>query len=67
MPGLKLLRLKDVMLVIGVSKSTIYDWMNPRSKRFSGFPAPIKISAKSVRWDLNEIEIWLANRTKSGS
>lgn len=48
------LRVKDIQTMLGVSKSTIYRWMDERS-----FPAPIKFSAKAVRWKSDDIDQWI--------
>jgi len=48
------LRVTDIQTMLGVSKSTIYRWMDERQ-----FPSPIKFSAKAVRWKLDDIELWI--------
>ena len=49
------LRLADVRATLAISRSTIY-------KRIAEgtFPAPIKISERSVRWRSEDIEAWLS-------
>lgn len=39
-----LLRLSDVSTLLGISRSTIYNWMSNRR-----FPAPMKIGERAVR------------------
>ena len=51
------LRVKDIQGMLGVSKSTIYRWMDERD-----FPTPIKFSAKAVRWRLDDIEKWITQQ-----
>ncbi|ASG66812.1 AlpA family transcriptional regulator [Idiomarina piscisalsi] len=51
------LRVKDIQGMLGVSKSTIYRWMDERN-----FPTPIKFSAKAVRWRLDDIEKWITQQ-----
>ncbi|WP_236201248.1 helix-turn-helix transcriptional regulator [Pseudomonas pseudonitroreducens] len=62
----KILRIKQVSAVIGLSRSTIYDRMNPSSPRYDEkFPRPIRIGKSSVGWlesSLNEwIELMMGN------
>lgn len=67
MPQVKIVRTKELLVMLGVSKSTIYDWINPRSRRYNGFPAPIKIGISAVGWELSSIEDWLSSRPKKGT
>ncbi|MDN3683561.1 AlpA family phage regulatory protein [Vibrio sinaloensis] len=47
----KILRLKDIALLTGLSRSTIYDKQNPKSPRFdSTFPLKIQLGARAVGW-----------------
>lgn len=48
-----LLRLADVCKTIGAGRSTIYKWMADGE-----FPRPLKISQRSVRWRMQDIEAW---------
>ena len=57
-----LLRLADVRNLVGVSRSTIYKRVPEGS-----FPRPIRISARSVRWRLEEIEEWIRDPAKGRS
>lgn len=59
----KILRLREVMNRISVSRSTIYDWLNPRSPRFdSSFPKPIQLGKASVGWIESAINVWIEQR-----
>ena len=50
--------------VLGVSKSTFYDWTNEKSPRFkSDFPSPIRLGKNSIAYILEELIQWL-NRNK---
>ena len=43
-PHERILRVSSIARMLGVSKSTIYDWGNPRSPRFlKDFPPKIRI------------------------
>ncbi|MDM5087938.1 AlpA family phage regulatory protein [Aeromonas bestiarum] len=57
----RVIRLKELLRLIGLSRSTVYDRNNPKSKRFDpSFPRPIKLGAASVGWSLNEVMAWIA-------
>ena len=51
------LRLKQVKVVIGLSRSWIYDAM----KR-GDFPSPISLSVRAVAWDSASVAEWQAQR-----
>ncbi|MEZ9957791.1 hypothetical protein OAW_17725 [Vibrio cyclitrophicus ZF170] len=56
----QILRLKDVMLMTGLSRSTIYDKQNPSSKRFDpSFPQKIKLGARAVGWLMGDMQTWV--------
>jgi prophage regulatory protein len=59
----RVLRLKTLRGVLGVGRSTIYDWMNPKSPRYNpSFPRPIRLSGGStgaVGWLSSDISRWL--------
>ncbi len=46
----------------GLSRSTIYDRLNPNSKRFdANFPKPIKFG-HLTRWRLSEVHEWIQSK-----
>ncbi|OBY88838.1 AlpA family transcriptional regulator [Pseudomonas sp. AU11447] len=56
----KILRLKQVSALIGLSRSTIYDRMNPLSPRYDEkFPRPIKIGKSAVGWLESSLNEWI--------
>jgi len=56
----ELLKVNQVMEILKCkSKSTIYNLMNE-----SEFPKPIKLTERSTRWQVSEINKWLTNREK---
>ena len=58
----KILRLTQLMRKIGVSRSTIYDWLNPNSPRYDvNFPKQLRMGRQSVGWLESEIDAWLLN------
>ena len=60
---LRILRIREVQARIGLSRSTIYDRMNPDSPRFdSTFPHPVKLGASAIGWFESGITEWLMAR-----
>lgn len=58
----KVLRLTQLMRKIGVSRSTIYDWLNPKSPRYDAyFPKQLRLGRQAVGWLESEIDDWLLN------
>jgi prophage regulatory protein len=56
----QIIRLKDVKLITGLSRSTIYAKQNTKSKRFDPlFPQKISLGARAVGWLKREVEEWL--------
>lgn len=53
-PPLRLLRRTEVEARTGLSRSTIYLWMQQ-----GRFPKPVKIGAKVVAWRQGDIDLWL--------
>jgi predicted DNA-binding transcriptional regulator AlpA len=53
-----LLRSKDLEILLGVSKSTIWRW---RQQSDSCFPAPISLGPRLVFWKLEDIKVWIAS------
>ncbi|MCX0428574.1 MULTISPECIES: helix-turn-helix transcriptional regulator [Aeromonas] len=62
----RVIRLKELLRLIALSRATVYDRINPKSKRFDpSFPRPIKLGAASVGWSLNEVMAWIAERPQA--
>jgi prophage regulatory protein len=53
----RLLRLPDVVDRVGLSVSWIYKNLADKS----GFPAPVKIGARAVRWRESDLQAWEAS------
>ena len=53
----KLLRRPEVEVRTGLSRSTIYDWMNRGE-----FPKPVKLGTRLVAWRESDISAWLESR-----
>lgn len=59
----KVLRLKRLKEKTGISSSSIYNKLNPRSKYYDGtFPKPIRLGASSVGWIEADVDAWLTSR-----
>ena len=50
----RILRLAEVMAIVGLSRSTIYAWIAEES-----FPRYIRLGGKSVGWKYSEIMAWV--------
>lgn len=57
----RLLRLRDVAYLVGLSKATIY-----RKLKLGDFPRPVTMGA-SVRWRESEIVAWIAALTQQAA
>ncbi len=54
------MRLPEVCLKTGLSKSTIWNKVNPDSKYYdASFPKRFKIGGNSVAWSADEVDAWL--------
>ena len=58
----RVIRLKELIKLIGLSRSTIYDRLNPRSKRFDPlFPKPLKLGESAIGWQLGDVLTWIGD------
>ncbi|SEO19921.1 transcriptional regulator, AlpA family [Duganella sp. CF517] len=53
----RVMRLREVLALCGMSRATLY-----REVKLRGFPAPVKLSARSVGWLEDDVMTWLAER-----
>lgn len=54
------IRLKQLSVRVGLSRSTIYDRINPRSSRYDAtFPKPFKLGSFAVGWLEEDVNAWL--------
>ena len=59
----KIIRLKRLNDKTGISRSSVYNKLNPRSKYYDpAFPKPVRLGAASVGWLESEVDAWLASR-----
>lgn len=56
----RLLRLREVRDRTGLSRSTIYAWMQRKQ-----FPSPVRLSQRAVAWRESDIDKWIAERTEA--
>jgi prophage regulatory protein len=55
------LRIKEVQLRTGLCRSTIYDKLNAKSKRYDpSFPKPINLGKHAVGFIATEVNAWIA-------
>lgn len=56
----QILRLNQVKIITGLSRSTIYDKQNPKSPRYDeSFPVRIRLGARAVGWLRSDVDTWL--------
>lgn len=61
---LRILRMAELTALLGISRSSIYEKLNPKSRYYdSDFPKPIRLGAASVGWRSTSVDEWLASRT----
>jgi predicted DNA-binding transcriptional regulator AlpA len=53
----RLMRLREVMQLCGLSRATLY-----REVKRHAFPAPVKLSARSVAWLQDDVMKWINER-----
>ena len=59
----QIIRINKLKQMIGLSRSSVYDKMNPKSKRYDeSFPRPIKLSISAVGWFEQDIIDWLNSK-----
>lgn len=65
--ALTILRRRDLEARIGLSRSTLYDRLNPRSPRYdASFPTPIRLgNGAAVGWLAHEVDDWLSQQIKN--
>lgn len=59
---MKILRRDDVLAMIGLSRSTLYNLV-----RDGRFPAPISIGQRAVGWRLSDVDEWVASRPQANA
>lgn len=61
---LRILRMAELTALLGISRSSIYEKLNPKSRYYDAdFPKPIRLGAASVGWRSTSVDEWIASRT----
>lgn len=55
------LRMRTVLSMTGLARSTIYRLISR-----SEFPAPVRLSQRTIAWRLDDVEQWSADRPAIG-
>ena len=64
----KFLRLPKVVQVTGISKGSIYNKINPKSKYFDpDFPKRISLGARTIGFYESEVSAWIESRRVIGA
>lgn len=59
-PSPKIIRMRQLVLRIGLGRSTIYERINKKSPRYdTSFPRPVKIGGGAVGWIESEVDEWI--------
>lgn len=63
----QIVRMPRLCKRLDVGKTTVYDWLNPKSPRHDPtFPVPIKLSVGgAIGWIESEVDAWLASRVRA--
>lgn len=62
----QLLNIKQVVLFVGVCRSTIYEMMDENSPYYdSTFPKKVKITQNRIGWSAWEINQWIEDKLAS--
>jgi len=61
------LRLPAVKQKISLSKTAVYQKLDPNSKYYDpSFPVPVKIGARAIAWSSDAIDSWIASKLNGG-
>lgn len=61
---LRILRMSELTTLLGISRSSIYEKLNPKSSYYDAeFPKPVRLGAASVGWRSTAIDEWIASRS----
>jgi prophage regulatory protein len=62
---MQILRMKDLQKKTGLSRTTIYERIDAKSKRYDpAFPKPVSLGLAAVGWVEAEVDDWLAARVR---
>ena len=67
-PAKRVIRLPETKAQTGLSRSTIYDKLNPKSPRYDAtFAKPIKLGARAIGFYEAEVQAWINSRREIGA
>ena len=58
--GQKLLRIQDVLALVGFSRATLYRYTNA-----GRFPAPVRVGPRRVVWRASDLNTWFSTLQQS--
>jgi prophage regulatory protein len=62
-----ILRLREVQNRTGLSRSTIYDRLDPKSKRYDpAFPRPVALGVRAIGFHAHEVARWCEQLERKG-
>jgi prophage regulatory protein len=65
-PDYSIERRRSLEIRLGLSRSTIYDRINPKSPRYDPtFPKPIRLGGGAVGWLAHEVDDWLRRQIEA--
>ncbi len=59
----RFIRIKEVMALTGLSRSSVWNY----AKELEGFPQPFKIGKNVTVWRLSEVLQWMDSQTERAS
>lgn len=64
----RILRVKSVCQLMGVSRSSVYNWINANSRWFiPSFPKPVRIGNAAIGWLEDELIEYMRSSVRAGS
>lgn len=62
----RIIRMPELMGIISLAKSTIYDKLNAKSPRHDpSFPRAVKLGQSAIGWRQSEVNQWITTRSKN--
>ncbi|MCW8346091.1 AlpA family transcriptional regulator [Vibrio sp. ZSDZ65] len=59
----RIVRIKELTQLTGLSRSTIYDKINSRSPRYDAtFPKSLKLGSRAVGWLSTDVSRWIESK-----
>ncbi len=67
-PAQRIIKLPELKNKTGLSRSTVYDKLNPKSPRHDAtFPRSIKLGARAIGFYESEVQAWIESRRVMGA